>query len=409
VDVMFYTIDAVDIGKQPIEDNRERVALYFVVFLLIANFFILNMFVGVIVESFQMSSDPDEAKRQTIARIRAEKKMRREQDRYDYCLKVYRLGFGSIERTLVRIVEGQPFDNFITIVILVNVVCMAIEHHGQPDAMTQALYLLNFVFTVIFAIEAVLKIKCLGVTCYFCDAWNKFDFFIVIMSFVGIFIEEFYGEDSGINPAFIKVLRVFRIARVMKLVKSAKGLQTLLETTIKSLTQVASVCLLLVLIFFVYAAAGVALYGRIGCAYTTEEDCNGLSIHANFENFYMAMLTLFRISTGDNGNGLLKDAMREPPHCDDSTECTANCCADKYLAILFFGSFTVVAQFVLLNVVVAVLMSELEEAEKEQEAQAEAEEAEAEELAAREMVESQAAEELAQRQADMKSAGTTKP
>jgi len=58
---MYYTIDATAIGVQPVEDHNEMVALFFVVFLLIANFFILNMFVGVIVESFQMSSDPDQA------------------------------------------------------------------------------------------------------------------------------------------------------------------------------------------------------------------------------------------------------------------------------------------------------------------------------------------------------------
>ena len=50
-------------------------ALFFVVFLLIANFFILNMFVGVIVESFQMSSDPEAAKKENLMRLRAERQV----------------------------------------------------------------------------------------------------------------------------------------------------------------------------------------------------------------------------------------------------------------------------------------------------------------------------------------------
>lgn len=61
VDVMYYSIDAKAVEEQPVEDHNELVALFFIIFLLIANFFILNMFVGVIVESFQMSSDPDQA------------------------------------------------------------------------------------------------------------------------------------------------------------------------------------------------------------------------------------------------------------------------------------------------------------------------------------------------------------
>lgn len=34
--------------------------------------------------------------------------------------------------------------------------------------------------------------------------------------------------------------------------------------------------------------------------------CDGLDMHANFKNFGFAMLTLFRVSTGDNWNGILK-------------------------------------------------------------------------------------------------------
>jgi hypothetical protein len=234
------------------------------------------------------------------------------------------------------------------------------------------------------------------------DAWNKFDFFIVIMSFVGIFMDEVFSGESGLDPAFIRVMRVFRIARMIKLVKSAKGLQSLLTTLVKSLQQVGSVCLLLFLIFFIYAAAGVALFGRLSCTETNE--CNGLSVHANFENFGMAMLTLFRISTGDNGNGILKDAMRDS-NCDSDPKCEYNCCSDKFIAPVFFLSFTVLAQFVLLNVVIAVLMNELEESQKDQEAEAEADQLAIEAEQAEEAAKAAAAEEVERRQAEMKSAG----
>ena len=43
------------------------------------------------------------------------------------------------------------------------------------------------------------------------------------MSFVGVFIDEFYGDDGALNPAFIRVMRVFRIARIIKLVKVQKS------------------------------------------------------------------------------------------------------------------------------------------------------------------------------------------
>lgn len=34
--------------------------------------------------------------------------------------------------------------------------------------------------------------------------------------------------------------------------------------------------------------------------------CEGLGRHATFRNFGMAFLTLFRVSTGDNWNGIMK-------------------------------------------------------------------------------------------------------
>lgn len=37
-----------------------------------------------------------------------------------------------------------------------------------------------------------------------------------------------------------------------------------------------------------------------------DNPCEGLSRHATFSNFGMAFLTLFRVSTGDNWNGIMK-------------------------------------------------------------------------------------------------------
>ena len=91
--------------------------------------------------------------------------------------------------------------------------------------------------------------------------------------------------------------------------------------------------------------------------------CQGLGEHAHFRSFGMAFLTLFRIATGDNWNGIMKDTLRE--ECDDQEHCLRNCCVSPYFAPLFFVVFVLMAQFVLVNVVVAVLMKHLEESHKQ--------------------------------------------
>lgn len=77
----------------------------------------------------------------------------------------------------------------------------------------------------------------------------------------------------------------------------------------------------------------------------------------------MAFLTLFRVATGDNWNGIMKDTLRED--CDSATDCVRNCCVSTIIAPIFFVIFVLMAQFVLVNVVVAVLMKHLEESHKQ--------------------------------------------
>lgn len=76
----------------------------------------------------------------------------------------------------------------------------------------------------------------------------------------------------------------------------------------------------------------------------------------------MAFLTLFRVATGDNWNGIMKDTLRDD--CDVAPDCVKNCCVSG-IAPIFFVIFVLMAQFVLVNVVVAVLMKHLEESHKQ--------------------------------------------
>jgi hypothetical protein len=134
------------------------------------------------------------------------------------------------------------------------------------------------------------------------------------------------------------------------------------------MNQVASIALLMTLVFFIYACAGVQMFGKLQCDVVP---CQGLiDDKATFKNFPMAMLTLFRVCTGDNGNGIMKDAMRT--NCIDDEDCDygQNCCANAPLPVvtvpLYFVTFYLIAQFILLNVIIAVLMAELVESQEEQ-------------------------------------------
>ena len=98
------------------------------------------------------------------------------------------------------------------------------------------------------------------------------------------------------------------------------------------------------------------------CIHVTEcsddHPCEGIDEHSNFSNFGMTFLTLFRVATGD-WNGIMKDTMR--PDCDSSSDCIKNCCILYFVPPIYFVIFVLLSQLVLINVVVAVLMQNLED------------------------------------------------
>ncbi|XP_061032988.1 voltage-dependent T-type calcium channel subunit alpha-1G isoform X25 [Eubalaena glacialis] len=278
--------------------------------------------------------------------------------------KPYYSDYSRFRLLVHHLCTSHYLDLFITGVIGLNVVTMAMEHYQQPQILDEALKICNYVFTVIFVLESVFKLVAFGFRRFFQDRWNQLDLAIVLLSIMGITLEEIEVNASlPINPTIIRIMRVLRIARVLKLLKMAVGMRALLDTVMQALPQVGNLGLLFMLLFFIFAALGVELFGDLECDET--HPCEGLGRHATFRNFGMAFLTLFRVSTGDNWNGIMKDTLRD---CDQESTCY-----NTVISPIYFVSFVLTAQFVLVNVVIAVLMKHLEESNKEAKEEAELE------------------------------------
>ncbi|NXY60401.1 CAC1G protein, partial [Callaeas wilsoni] len=376
VDIMYDGLDAVGVDQQPVMNYNPWMLLYFISFLLIVAFFVLNMFVGVVVENFhkcRQHQEEEEAKRREEKRLRRLEKKRRKKS-LDLPLsllptaeaqcKPYYSDYSRFRLLIHQMCTSHYLDLFITGVIGLNVITMAMEHYQQPKVLDEALKICNYIFTVIFVLESVFKLIAFGFRRFFQDRWNQLDLAIVLLSIMGITLEEIEVNASlPINPTIIRIMRVLRIARVLKLLKMAVGMRALLDTVMQALPQVGNLGLLFMLLFFIFAALGVELFGDLECDDT--HPCEGLGRHATFRNFGMAFLTLFRVSTGDNWNGIMKDTLRD---CDQESTCY-----NTVISPIYFVSFVLTAQFVLVNVVIAVLMKHLEESNKEAKEEAELE------------------------------------
>ncbi|XP_052544017.1 voltage-dependent T-type calcium channel subunit alpha-1G isoform X4 [Tympanuchus pallidicinctus] len=369
VDIMYDGLDAVGVDQQPVMNYNPWMLLYFISFLLIVAFFVLNMFVGVVVENFhkcRQHQEEEEAKRREEKRLRRLEKKRRSKEKQmaEAQCKPYYSDYSRFRFLIHQMCTSHYLDLFITGVIGLNVITMAMEHYQQPKVLDEALKICNYIFTVIFVLESVSKLIAFGFRRFFQDRWNQLDLAIVLLSIMGITLEEIEVNASlPINPTIIRIMRVLRIARVLKLLKMAVGMRALLDTVMQALPQVGNLGLLFMLLFFIFAALGVELFGDLECDDT--HPCEGLGRHATFRNFGMAFLTLFRVSTGDNWNGIMKDTLRD---CDQESTCY-----NTVISPIYFVSFVLTAQFVLVNVVIAVLMKHLEESNKEAKEEAELE------------------------------------
>uniref|UniRef100_W5MXJ6 Voltage-dependent T-type calcium channel subunit alpha n=2 Tax=Lepisosteus oculatus TaxID=7918 RepID=W5MXJ6_LEPOC len=380
VDIMYDGLDAVGVDQQPIMNHNPWMLLYFISFLLIVAFFVLNMFVGVVVENFhkcRQHQEAEEAKRREEKRMKRMEKKRRNVMLTDVnwessgCAvteaqcKPYYSDYSPTRLLIHKMCTSHYLDLFITIVIGLNVITMAMEHYQQSKVLDEALKICNYIFTIIFVLESVFKLVAFGFRRFFKDRWNQLDLAIVLLSIMGITLEEIEVNASlPINPTIIRIMRVLRIARVLKLLKMAVGMRALLDTVIQALPQVGNLGLLFMLLFFIFAALGVELFGDLEC--NEDHPCEGLGRHATFRNFGMAFLTLFRVSTGDNWNGIMKDTLRD---CSQDS----GTCYNTVVSPIYFVSFVLTAQFVLVNVVIAVLMKHLEESNKEAKEEAEME------------------------------------
>ncbi|XP_074525801.1 voltage-dependent T-type calcium channel subunit alpha-1H-like [Halichoeres trimaculatus] len=349
VSIMYDGLDAVGVDKQPKRNHNEWMLFFFIPFMILS-FFLLDMFIGVMVETFHQCQL--EQKRTDEQERREVLPQNREPEQTPYFEN-----YGPLRRVIHTLCTTNYLDLFVTAVLFLNVTVMGVEHYNQPKFVTQLTEYFSYVFTVVFSIEILLKLVAFGVRRFLKDRLNLLDLGILLISLVSIISNNLNLTDRiSINPNILRIFRVLSLAQVLK----AEKIRLLLKTIIKTLTQVGNICLLLIFFFFIYAALGVELFGKLEC--THMDPCQGLHRYSNFKHFGTALLTLYKVCTGDNWHGILKDTLGK---------CPRDGCANylHWAAPPYFITFVIIAQFVLLNLVVAVILQALEESKEEEEGQ----------------------------------------
>ncbi|XP_070813042.1 sodium channel protein type 2 subunit alpha isoform X3 [Pituophis catenifer annectens] len=361
MDIMYAAVDSRNVEQQPHYEDNLYMYLYFVIFIIFGSFFTLNLFIGVIIDNFNQQKKKFGG--QDIF-------MTEEQKKYYNAMK--KLGSKKPQKPIPRpankfqgmvfdFVTKQAFDISIMILICLNMVTMMVETDDQTDAMETILYRINFIFIVLFTGECVLKLISLRYY-YFTIGWNIFDFVVVILSIVGMFLAEII-EKYFVSPTLFRVIRLARIGRILRLIKGAKGIRTLLFALMMSLPALFNIGLLLFLVMFIYA-----IFGMSNFAYVKREV--GIDDMFNFETFGNSMICLFQITTSAGWDGLLAPILNSgPPDCDPEIDHPGSSvkgdCGNPSVGIFFFVSYIIISFLVVVNMYIAVILENFSVATEE--------------------------------------------
>ncbi|XP_042730301.1 sodium channel protein type 2 subunit alpha-like isoform X12 [Lagopus leucura] len=361
MDIMYAAVDSRDVEDQPKYEDNLYMYLYFVIFIIFGSFFTLNLFIGVIIDNFNQQKKKFGG--QDIF-------MTEEQKKYYNAMK--KLGSKKPQKPIPRpvnkfqgmvfdFVTKQVFDISIMILICLNMVTMMVETDDQSKEMETILSRINLVFIILFTGEFVLKLISLR-HYYFTIGWNIFDFVVVILSIVGMFLAEMI-EKYFVSPTLFRVIRLARIGRILRLIKGAKGIRTLLFALMMSLPALFNIGLLLFLVMFIYA-----IFGMSNFAYVKREV--GIDDMFNFETFGNSMICLFQITTSAGWDGLLAPILNsgEPdcdPHKDHPGSSVKGDCGNPSVGIFFFVSYIIISFLVVVNMYIAVILENFSVATEE--------------------------------------------
>jgi hypothetical protein len=324
---------------------------YFCGFMVVGNFFFLQLFVAVLFFEFEKANKDDtkEFLQMTDSQARWIQIQRVVLDtRAEYTF--YKVPTNKIQKFLYTIAFHRYFEYTILVCILLNIVVMGFTFEGSSDAFDNNLSVVNTVFTSIFIGECLLKILALTFPIYIYSPWNKFDFFVVLTSILDLILGAIGASFISFlrtGPQLLRILRVLRVTRLLRLVKSLKTLETMIRALIYSIPAMLNALALILLVFFIMSVLAVFLFKPVTTGYVIDS-------YNNFANFGWAMITLYRTTTGENWPYFMYDTWH-------TAECVHGQTCGTSFSSLFWISQQIICSLIMIQLFVLVTNNSLAE------------------------------------------------
>ncbi|KAI4480985.1 hypothetical protein M0802_014075 [Mischocyttarus mexicanus] len=265
-----------------------------------------------------------------------------------------------LRKLCIGVVEWKPFEWLILMTIFANCIALAFYTpypYGDSNQTNQILEKIEYVFLVIFTAECIMKIIAYGFVAhpgaYLRNGWNVLDFTIVVIGMMSTVLAMLMKEGFD-----VKALRAFRVLRPLRLVSGvprdettvrlmsldSTGLQVVLNSILRAMIPLLHIALLVLFVIIIYAIIGLELFsGKMHktCRQKVTDEvmsdpvpCGPMGFQCsnvgpdyycsnqfwegpndgitNFDNFGLAMLTVFQCITLEGWTEVLyniEDAM----------------------------------------------------------------------------------------------------
>ncbi|CEP10750.1 hypothetical protein [Parasitella parasitica] len=262
-------------------------SLYYVLFMFVASLCSIQLFIGVFLEIFKQKSGISsltntqrqfqDLQRQ-LALVKPSRKSERPPD-------------GSLRALCYDLVIDKrgKFAHFMATVLAANIIVFATEHLHQPEWLGHLQDVLNAICLCLYVLEMGAKIAGLGLYKWASARWNIYD---MVLVWLAIFtsIPKYYGDTPFGVDTFRKLCLVGIAFRLAQRNESLDTLFRSVKRALPSIFFVSSVFFIVIICF------GVAFQEEFS---STRYGPYG-NEHANFRSLFNTILTLFRITTGEN-------------------------------------------------------------------------------------------------------------
>ncbi len=215
--------------------------------------------------------------------------------------------------SLRQFVTSKAFQHFITGLIIFNGITLGLAtSQGLMASYGALIHTIDAVIIAIFTAEITLRII-VHRGAFFKDPWSLFDFFVVAISLV--------PATGG-----LAILRVLRVLRLFRLLTVVPQMRTIIGALIGVIPGIASVSMVLLLFFYVFAIMATQMYGT--------------HFPQWFGTLGESMYTLFQIMTLESWSmGIARPVMEVSPY-----------------SWIFFVIYILIVTFIMVNLFIGLIV-----------------------------------------------------